>query len=150
EVEHLTLASRTNARLGRSLFLFLFGVSPTLPALIHIEVASVLHHADSMKMKKSAEAILESWQRRIRRHLLFVQRYRRALEVTKIRLDLMLLWLQRYEAKKLDDNALFSGKPKADKFGVRVTLTPDMSYSSVGIKGVRLFKKNVKDGDKKK
>jgi hypothetical protein len=139
--------SRTNERLSRALLLFFFGVSPTLPASIHIEVAATLRHfgCDSASVSRARE-ILDDWRRRVRRHLLFVQRYRRALEVTKIRLDLMLIWRRRHMALGgLDQSAsLGPGEPRASNFGVRATLTPDVSYSSLGIEGIRLFRDPAK------
>jgi hypothetical protein len=135
--------SRTHDRLSRALLLFFFGVAPTLPASIHIEVAATLRHSgvNDNSIGKAKE-ILNDWEHRVRRHLLFVQFYRRALEVTKIRLDLMLIWRRRYKAQgdRLDSPALLGlGEPCASKFGVRATLNPDVCYSSLGIEGIRLF-----------
>jgi hypothetical protein len=149
--ERLRLAahdSRTNERLSRALLLFFFGVSPTLPASIHIEVAATLRHfgCDGASVTR-VRKILDDWRRRVRRHLLFIQRYRRALEITKIRLDLMLIWRRRHTASAsgLDPSAsLGLGEPCAANFGVRATLTPDVSYSSLGIEGIRLFRDPAK------
>ncbi len=139
--------ARTHARLSRALLLYLCGISPTFPALIHIEIAAVLRnfcnvadpetHASGLRKSR---AVLNHWRRQIRRHLDFVQSFRRVLEIAKLRLDVMMLCQECYggsddrDFKSLELEAL---TPSA--FGVRMTLTPDISYGSLGIDGIRLF-----------
>lgn len=144
--------ARGHARISRMLLLFLYGVSSSLPSLIHIETASVLRRArapspDSPLWLDDADVdqarqVLYGWEKQIWRHLQFVQSYRRVLEIATLRLDLMLICRESYRGQELEGLKSLLGiddiTPR--NFGVAMTFAPDMTHASLGVEGIRLFK----------
>lgn len=149
------LAMRTHTRLARNFLFFLYGVTPTLPSLIHIEIASVLmRSAPDEQRADSAFEVLATWTRRTFDFLTFVQNFRRVLEVAKLRLDLVTLCRllpdneQAYLEKTLGVNGL-----NPSEFGVHMALTPDLDFRTLGVYGITLFESgsgtaSIEFGDK--
>lgn len=130
--ERSILRVRTNFRLARAFLLFLFGLGPTLPSLIHIEIAALLKNGPSPK--KMAEAALDDWANRIWSFLYFVQEFRRVLEFAKIRLDIMQL---RHEAEKTGEtDEPEKAKRNPGRSGVHMTMVPDLTYDQLGVRGL--------------
>lgn len=138
------LQAQTHSRLARSLLLFLFGFAPTLPSLIHLEVAAVMKHfpaQDPQQKIKKASAVLQAWCNEIRHFMTFIYDYRRLLELMKFRLDIMELCRQAYDGDGGDVLKVMGIKSPLDpiSYGVWLALTPDMSFATLGIGGIRTF-----------
>lgn len=137
------MTSRTYARLARSMLLFLFGFAPNLPALIHLEVAAILkrmqtHPADAGV--DDAVKVLNAWGRWISTFLSTVDGYRRLLEFNQVKLDIM-------ELARTQEGIVSKNRAKDYEafdpaiFGVWMSLTPDIAFASVGVRGLALLPK---------
>jgi hypothetical protein len=123
------------ARLARAYFLLIAALAPCLPAIIHVDVAS-RHYAGTggTEWKAGARESMSKWSKRIETFRTFVRRYRRVLENSKFRLDLMALAHMKNGGG--DDDV--SANSLAD-FGVRLTLVPDVSFNTLGVRGLLNF-----------
>jgi hypothetical protein len=133
-------SAATKARLSKAYFLFIVAIAPCLPALIHIEVAS--RHWDAANGKgpawaDGAHADLIAWRKRVHLFGRFLLRYRRVIEHIKLRLDLMQLCeLARSANPCATDDRL----PKSlSEFGANLTLAPDISFATLGARGLMHF-----------
>ena len=81
-------------RIARSYWAFIGAIGPCLPAAMHMEVASIwrvegVGRKDATKkIKSNTKHILDDWENRIERFLVFLFRYRALLEVSKLRQDM--------------------------------------------------------------
>jgi hypothetical protein len=106
------------ARTCRETVFFIWGLAPTIPVLVHLEVAA--HRLDNDE--KAVDEALDGWRKTITQWRVLVRQYREVAEVTKLRLDLLIA---------IGDSL----KDLADSS----TIAPDASYASLGVEGLALF-----------
>jgi hypothetical protein len=141
------------ARVARAYFLYLYALGPCLPSLIHLEVAS-LHWANfqspSARLHKGTEDgrfrafkaqvgdamtdVGNAWDIFVRRNLTFLRRFRDAMEVWKLRLDILHLCTELEKGELCPDGL---GSNDLGDFKAKLVVVPDMSFSTIGVGGLR-------------
>jgi hypothetical protein len=124
------------SRIARYLLNLIWALGPCFPSLIHIDVAAEVNQASDRedldeKTKNEIGRKLFDWETLVAKSTRFMRRYRAVAEVARLRMDLQVARLEGDPPMRL---------PKEFEFqenGVRLTLYPDASHTSLGVRGLQ-------------